>query len=107
MSVGIIAGNTASINMVNATFDAASVAAATTVEQTITVPGVKVGDVVVVSKSDLDAGLLYGTARVSAADTVSLQIANVTAGAIDAASETVVVTVIRPEGDSPATGLTV
>ena len=58
----------------------------------------KTGDLVYVSKADLDAGILFGSARVTAANTVGVQLVNATGSAVDAASETVKVLVVRPEG---------
>lgn len=98
MSVGIIAGNAASINVVTATWDIPSVAANTTEEETFTLAGVKSGDLVYVSKADLDAGIMFGSSRVTAANTIGVQIVNATGSAVDAASETVTILVIRPEG---------
>jgi len=103
MSTGIIAGNAFSIQIVTATVDLGSVAANTTEEETATVTGVRTGDFVSVSKSDLDAGIMLGTCRVTAADTVAIQVVNSTASAVDAASETMTFMVIRPEaGDRTA-----
>ncbi len=97
MSVGIIAGNAFSIHVLTATVDLGSVAANTTEEETTTVTGVRPGDFVAVNKSDLDAGILIGSCRVSAADTVSMQVVNATGSAVDAAAETMTFLVIRPE----------
>lgn len=69
------------------TLDVASVAANTSAEQTFTVPGLDTSMVVMVNKPDLDAGLVVGNARVSAADTLALTFGNSTAGAVDPASE--------------------
>jgi hypothetical protein len=88
MTVGIIAGNTASINIITATVDLGSVAANTSETETATVPGVKIGDFVIAEKPTLEAGLIIGTCWVSAADTVSIQVINTTAAPIDEASET-------------------
>lgn len=109
MSVGIIAGNAASINLIQATVDLGSVAANTSETETATVRGVKVGDFVIPRKPTLEAGILIGTCWVSAADTVSIQVINTTAGAIDEASETWGFIVIRPEGNASSlpTGLQV
>jgi hypothetical protein len=98
MSVGVIAGNVAAINLVTVTWDIPSIAANTTEEETFTLNGVKTGDLVYVSKADLDAGILFGSARVTAANTVGVQLVNATGSAVDAASETVKVLVVRPEG---------
>lgn len=97
MSAGIIQGNIASITLLTAVVDLGSVAANTTEEETATVPGVKVGDFVLVSKPTLEDGLLLGTCRVSANDTVLIQVDNPTGSAINAASETLTFLVFRPE----------
>ena len=105
MSVGIQAGNVASVNIINTTLDVASVAANTSAEQTFTVAGLKTTDMVFVNKSDLDAGLGVVNARVSAADTLAITFMNSTAGAIDPASETYKVFVVGAEGQADATGI--
>lgn len=79
------------------TIDVASVAAATSAEQTFTLRGLRLGDFVMVSKPSLTAGLAIGSARVSAADTIAIQFINATAGALDPASETYLVHWFRPE----------
>lgn len=84
------------------TFNPASVAAATTAEQTVTVSGVKVGDFVIAMKPTLTAGVTIGNVRVSAADTVAIQFVNATAGAVDPGSETWKFLVFRPENSLPA-----
>lgn len=98
MSTGIIQGNVAALNLVQVTVDLGSVAANTSEEETFTLPGAKVGDAVFVAKSDLDAGIILGSARVSATDTVSVQVVNTTASPVDAASETMQVLHVRSEG---------
>jgi|SRR5215217_8251103 len=59
-----------------------AVATITTSEQTIVVNGVEVGDFVSVSKPTSQTGLLVGSARVSAKNTVAVTFANPTAGGI-------------------------
>lgn len=95
--MGVFLGNTASVNIVTVTFNPASVATITTAEQTVTVPGVLLGDIVFVSKPTLTAGLGIAGARVSANNTVAITFVNPTAGAIDAASEVYTILVVRPE----------
>lgn len=97
MTVGIQAGNAASITVMTATVDLGSVAANTSEEETATVTGVKTGDFVIISKPTLEAGIILGTCRVTAADTVAIQVVNATGSAVDAASETMNFIVIRPE----------
>lgn len=80
-------GNPISVSrFYKATLDVASVASATTAEQTFTVTGLQAGSAVFVNKPDLDAGLGIANARVSAADTIAITFVNATAGAIDPAA---------------------
>lgn len=98
MSTGITTGNVLAMGVFQATIDLASVSAATSAEQTFTVPGLRVGDFVFVNiPSTLNNGLGIAGARVSAADTLALRIMNATAGALDAASAAFTVLVVRPE----------
>lgn len=97
---GIIAGNVASITVVTAKVDIGSVAANTSEAETATVSGVKVGDFVVVQKPSVEAGLVFGTCRVTAADTVEITVMNTTADAINEAEETLTFLVVRPEAGS-------
>lgn len=98
MSSGIIGGNIFAICAVQVTIDIASVAAATTAEQTFTVNGTLPGDFVLVSPaSTLNAGLAIAGARVATANTIILRIINATAGALDPASAVVSLLVFRPE----------
>jgi len=78
-------------------YDPASIAAATTAEQTVTVPGVLPGDYIEVTKPTLSAGVGIVNARVSAANTVAVQWVNATAAAVDPPSETYQAWVFRPE----------
>lgn len=94
---GIIMGNVRSITVMQATVDLGSVAANTSEEETATLTGVKSGDMVFVSKSDLDAGIVLGSVRVTADDTIAIQVVNTTGSPVDAASETMDFLVVRPE----------
>jgi hypothetical protein len=69
-----------------ANLDFASIAANVDGELTATVAGVKVGQVVSISAPSLDSGLV-ATAYVSAANTVTVRVSNVTVGAINAAAQ--------------------
>lgn len=77
--------------------DVASVSANTTAEQDFTVPGLKTGDFVKVSKPSHSAGLGIVNARVKAADTLSVTFMNCTGSPIDPAAETYSIYVLRPE----------
>jgi hypothetical protein len=98
MSEGILGGNIAGIASATITFNPASVAANTTAEQTVTVPGVLPGDIVQVVKPTLTAGLGIVNTRVSAANTVAIQFINNTAAPIDAAAEAYTFVVYRFSG---------
>jgi hypothetical protein len=68
------------------TFNPASVAAATSAEQDVTVTGVTTADKIIVNAPALIAGVGIVNARAKAADTVALTFMNATAGAVDPAS---------------------
>lgn len=68
--------------------DPASVAANTVAEQTFTVTGLKVGDLVIVNPPGLTAGLGVCGARVSALNTLAIRLNNNTGVAIDEAAGT-------------------
>jgi hypothetical protein len=94
-SVGM--GNIALDILLGATLSPSAVSANTTAEQTFTVTGLQVGDVVNVNKPTAQAGLGIVGARVSAANTLAITFSNNTAGSITpTASEVYVVNVVRP-----------
>lgn len=98
MTTMIPRGNLLNLYAIAVTFDPASVSTITTAEQDITIAGVKVGDIVVaVNKPSHTTGVTVGNARVKAANTVSVQFVNPTAGSVDAASETWTFVIGRPE----------
>jgi hypothetical protein len=77
MSSGIITGNIASLGVASVVLSPAQVAANTTAEQTFTVPGIRVSDVVVeVNKPSAQAGLGICGVRVSAANTIGITFSN-------------------------------
>ncbi len=88
------------------TWDAASAATATGVSDTIVIPGVILGDIVLgVSASvAMPAGTSL-TADVTAADTVTVKVNNVSGGAVDLASAVYRVVVGRMAAFPNATGL--
>ena len=98
MAVGIIKGNIQSINYVTATVDLGSVAANTSEEETFTLTGVRVGDFISVQKENLTAGIILGSARCETNDVVTVEVINATGDAVNAASATMKVLVIRPTG---------
>lgn len=67
--------------------DAAEIAANTTGDTAATVPGAEVGDTVIATcDGALEAGLVVGNARVTAANTVSLRLGNVTVAPVNASA---------------------
>jgi hypothetical protein len=103
MSSGIIAGNTFSISIIEASLTPSSVSTITAPAQTFTVPGLQVGDAVNVNPPGQTAGVTIGSVRVSAADTLSIQFVNPTAGSLTPTAGTHVITVHRKEGATAAT----
>ncbi|MCK5602175.1 hypothetical protein KAR91_09910 [Candidatus Pacearchaeota archaeon] len=85
---GIADRNGDAYGVADITVDLGSVAANTTEEETVTVPGLTTDMYVMVNKPSLDAGIGIAGARVSAANTLILTVVNSTAGAVDASSET-------------------
>ena len=92
---GNISGNWA----LAVTLSPAAVGATTTSEQTFTVPGVQLGDLVdVYSNSAAQSGIVLGNARVSAINTIAIQFANVSSGTLTPTASTVYnVGITRPE----------
>ncbi len=68
-----------------------------TMEQTYTLQGVKVGDMIFLNKPSCDAGLGYCGARVTAPDTIGITFVNPTASDVDAGSEVWTLAVVRGE----------
>lgn len=97
MAVSVIGGNVRAMGILTVTIDPASVSAATSAEETFTVPGLRVGDAVFVNKPTATAGVGIVNARVSAANTLALTVMNATAGGVNAASETYTVVWFRPD----------
>lgn len=97
-ALGIGSGGTdfSLVKAYTATINPASIAAATSAEQTFSVPGLAVGDIPVVIKPSATAGVGIVNARVSATDTLALTFMNATAGALDPASESYTVLAFRP-----------
>jgi len=77
------------------TVDFGSITNATTGTATATVTGAAVGDEVVVNAPSLEADLVLANAHVSAANTVTIRIGNISTAPIDPASQAFIITV-RP-----------
>lgn len=101
MSTSVLRGNVLKVFAVSVTWDPAAVATITTAEQTVTVTGVKVGDIVLAyNKPTNTTGAMPVNARVSAADTIAVTFVNPTAGSVNPASESWTFVIGRPETPS-------
>ncbi len=80
---------------VTATLNTDSLNAGATTTDTVTIPGVALGDVVIGLSTGVSLAGLLRTSYVSAANTVTIVTQNPTAGTIDLASTTVRVVVAR------------
>lgn len=90
-------GNIALAMILQTTLTPASVANATTAEQTFTVSGLQLGDVVSVTKPTTQGGLGIVNSRVSAANTLAITFANTTAATITpTAAEAYIIELNRP-----------
>ena len=91
-------GNLDKLKLITLTWDPANITGTnTTSEQTVTVPGVQVGDFVWVNKPTLSAGVGIVGARVSAANTVAVTWVNATAGAVNPGAEVYTFLVVRSD----------
>lgn len=81
-------------SMVSVSLTPASVAAATAAYQSLTIPGVQVGDQVLCSTDPITNSTALVSARVTATNTVALQFLNPTAGALTPTAGTYVFLVI-------------
>ena len=97
---GIIAGNVAGITIIQQTLTPAQVNTITAPAQTFTVPGLRVGDAVLVNPPSQTAGAAICNSYVSAADTLSIQFVNPTGGNVTPAAGVHRITVFRHEGDA-------
>lgn len=81
--------------LVRATLNADSLADGAGDTDTVAVPGVALGDMVLSASLAVDVAGLVVTAYVSAADTVSIRFQNETGGTVDLASATLRLVVVR------------
>lgn len=95
---GILSGNLLAVGVASVALSPAIVAANTSAEQTFAVPGVKVGDFVDINKPTAQVGLVIGSCRVSAPNTIAITFGNFTiAGITPTAAEIYLVRYARPE----------
>lgn len=99
-------GSAKGLNIATAVLSPASVANATSAEQTFTISGLALNDYVYVNKPTAQAGLGISGCRVSAANTLAITFMNATAATITpTASETYTVLRVTPETNPPLTVL--
>jgi PPE-repeat protein len=94
-------GNARSIFILQAALTPAAVNTITAPEQTFTVNGLLVNDLVFVQKPTAQAGLAVASARVTAANTLGITYVNPTVGNITPTAETYLIFVVRPENAAP------
>jgi len=80
---------------VTCTLNSASVSDQAAATDTVTVPGVALGDMVIGMSAGVSEAGLVRRAYVSAADTVTIATTNTTGGAVDLASSTVKLVIAR------------
>ncbi len=102
MSAGIDAGNVFSTTVVRLTLTPAAVNTITAVEQTFTVPGVKLGDHISVNPPGTTSGAIIGAARASAANQIAIQFVNPTVGSVTPLAGAHTILVTRFDGTAPA-----
>lgn len=96
-SADIPSGNIANIFLLQSALTPTIVNTVTAPEQTFTVNGLLVGDLVFVNKPSAQAGLGIAGARVTAANTLGITFVNPTAGNITPTAETYIILVMRRE----------
>lgn len=96
MAVTTIGGNVFAGGVATLALTPASVAAATSAEQTFTVPGVLPGDYVDAT-GETQNGIGIGQARVTAVNTVGIRFINATAGALIPTAGLYTFLIVRPE----------
>lgn len=105
MSIGVLNGNTYGLYLIKASLTPVGVNTITSAEQTFTVAGLKVGDMVQVNPPGLTAGASLSGARVSAANTLALTFVNPTVGSVTPLAGVYTIQVFRPEGQAARTGI--
>lgn len=101
MATNVVRGNVQGCDLFTATLTPASVANATTAEQTFTITGLSLGNWIYVVKPSTQAGLGIVNCRVSAANTLAIAFANVTATTITPTAAEVYTIVRISTSDQP------
>ena len=94
----IARGNILVDTLIGPTLTPVSVGGSTAAEQSFTVLGLQTGDMVSITANVAQtAGIGIGNARVSAANTLTVEFTNSTAGALTPVAGQYLITVMRPE----------
>jgi hypothetical protein len=105
-STTLARGNAISTFYIQPSLTPAAVAANITAAQTFTIAGLLTTDHVAIACAGAQtAGIFIADVRVSAADTLSVQFGNITAGSLTPAAGNYIIDVIRIEGSYPATAV--
>ena len=105
-STTLARGNAISTFYIQPSLTPAAVAANITAAQTFTIAGLLTTDhVAIACATDQTAGIFIADVRVSAANTLSVQFGNITAGSLTPAAGNYIIDVIRIEGSYPATAV--
>lgn len=100
MSTTTIAGNILGAAVVSVSITPIATAQNATVEQSFTVPGVKVGDFVEAAAPGVTSGIAVTQSRVTAANTVAIAFTNATSGSLTAPVGAYQFLIARPESIS-------
>lgn len=101
----ILTGNVLNAVVVSVDINLVEQSANTTAERTVTIPGVRPGDLVFVNKPSMNTGLGVVNARASAVDQIAITFGNFTGSGIDPALETYLILIIRPDGGPRSSAL--
>lgn len=105
-STTLARGNAISTFYIQPSLTPAAVAANITAAQTFTIAGLLTTDhVAIACATDQTAGVFIADVRVSAANTLSVQFGNITAGSLTPTAGNYIIDVIRIEGSYPATAV--
>ena len=106
-STTITRGNSHETFYISPTLTPAAVSAAITAAQTFTVPGIQTTDIVKVFgvAGAQTAGIFIVEADASAANTLSIQFGNVTAGSLTPAAGVYTIQIVRAEGPLPVSAV--
>lgn len=97
MSVTVTTGNILGAAVVSVSIAPVATAQNATVEQSFTVPGVRVGDFVEATAPGVTSGIALSQSRVTAVNTVAIAFTNATSGSLTAPVGAYQFMILRPE----------